>query len=129
MGAQALSRAATYVDAIPWKGSQPSLQDPAIADIALGRLCRIAECLRPRLMLALGVEVASLINAGSPKAPIACNGVIGSWEGILVPMYHPASYGLLPNAYLDWVAATIRAALATPTTAARAIASRSGTFR
>ena len=112
LGALALSRTATYVDAIPWKASQPSFQDPATAAIALERLRRIVEGLRPKLILTLGMEVAILVGAGHPREPEAISVMIGDWEGLLVPMYHPASFGLLTTAYLEQVAAVIRDAVA-----------------
>ena len=112
LGALALSETATYVDAIPWKGTQPSFRDPAMAAIALERLRRIVEVLRPELILTLGTNVAALVEAGHPREPEAQTGMIGDWEGLTVPMYHPASYGLLTNAYLDRVVAVIRGAVA-----------------
>jgi len=112
LGTLALSETASYVDAIPWKGTQPSFRDPTIAAIAWERLRRIVEGLRPKLILTLGMEVASLVEAGHPREPKARSMMIGDWEGLLVPMYHPASFGLVTTAYLEQVAAVIRDAAA-----------------
>ena len=111
LGALALSETATYVDAIPWKGTQPSFRDPAMMAIALERLRRIMEVLQPQLILTLGTTVAALVEAGHPREPDVRPMVIGSWEGVMVPMYHPASYGLLTSTYLDRVADMIRNAV------------------
>jgi hypothetical protein len=112
LGELALSETATYVDAIPWKRSQPSFRDPVIAELALTRIRRIVEVLQPELILTLGTNVAALIDAGHPRNPEARLGTIGDWEGLMVPMYHPASYGLLTKPYRDQVVAVIRDAVA-----------------
>ncbi|MCD6031142.1 MAG: hypothetical protein K0S78_3316 [Thermomicrobiales bacterium] len=112
LGDLALSKTATYVDAIPWKGTQPSFQDPAMAAIAWTRISRIVGALQPQLILTLGMNVAGLVKAGHPRNPEARPGMIGGWEGLIVSICHPAAFQCFTNAYRGQVAAVIQDAVA-----------------
>jgi hypothetical protein len=83
--------------------------------MALKRLRRIMEVLQPQLILTLGTTMGALVEAGHPREPEVRPMKIGAWEGVMVPMYDPASYGLLTSAYLDQEADTIRDAVILPT--------------